>query len=187
MSQRSRDHWARHDIPAAVVDRMAAFEDRWGGLYLPPSPRYDGGPKFFQADMPEPAANGGWWFSAGDQRCSTPYGFMIGPNDEFGILGTRWVPLHASVEGWVESVALAHQARLRASSTVTIRGEAVSDIDLTAMEAIADVAGLADTWWHGEDTVIAIYHGEATESGSPRLQIAAIYSGIDNLAVSLDL
>jgi hypothetical protein len=186
MDQRTREHWVRHGIPAAVIERMVAFEDRWGGWLLPPSPRYDGGPKWFQTDVPESTAVGEWWFSAGDQRCSVPYGFMIGPNDEFGIHGDHWAPLHASIEGWVESIALAYAARRWAPTVVTIRGEAVDDVDLTGMEEIAEVAGMADTWWRGDDTVTAIYRGEAVAFDSPRFQIAIVYAGISELPIFLD-
>src|SRR5690348_3224833 len=59
---------------------------------------------------PAEAADGsvvsGWWFEAGLQRTAVPYSFMIGPAGEFGIHAQRWVPLHASIEGWVESLAL---------------------------------------------------------------------------------
>ncbi|MFE5098033.1 hypothetical protein ACFRCI_49430 [Streptomyces sp. NPDC056638] len=33
-----RQWWLERDIPAAVIDRMAAYEEQWGGLVLPPSP-----------------------------------------------------------------------------------------------------------------------------------------------------
>jgi hypothetical protein len=186
MDQRTREHWVRHDIPAAVIDRMAVFEDRWGGWLLPPSPQYGGGPRWFQTDVPELTADDGWWFSAGDQRCSVAFGFMIGPNDEFGIHGVGWVPLHASIVGWVESIALAYRARRWAPNVVTIRGEGVDDIDLSGMEEVADVAGMADTWWRGEDSVTAIYRGEALAFDRPCFQIATIYAGISELPIFLD-
>jgi hypothetical protein len=186
MSQQVRDHWVRHGIPAAVIERMAAFEDRWGGLFLPPAPCYDGGPKFFRTDVPEPAEGDGWWFSAGDSRTAVPYGFLIGPNDEFGIHGERWAALHASIEGWVESVALAYRAGKWAATVATIRGEAVDDIDLAGMAPIPEVAGMTDGWWRGKDTVIAIYRGEAVVFGSPNFQRATVYTGIEEPEVYLD-
>lgn len=39
-----RRWWLERDVPAAVIDRMVAFQQRWGGLVLPPGPQYDGGP-----------------------------------------------------------------------------------------------------------------------------------------------
>jgi hypothetical protein len=165
---------------------MAVFEDRWGGWLLPPSRWYEGGPKWFQTDVPELTADGGWRFPAGDQRCSVPFGFMIGPNDEFGIYGVRWAPLHASIEGWVESIALSYTARLWASTVVTVRGEAVDGIDLSGMDEIPEVAGLVDTWWRGKDSVTAIYRGEAVAFDRPRYQLATVYAGISELPIFLD-
>ncbi|GID33399.1 hypothetical protein Abr02nite_83820 [Paractinoplanes brasiliensis] len=118
-------------IPAAEIDRTVAFQRRWGGLVLPPAPQYDGGPRYFQADTPDSspteAADGspvpGWWFEAGPQRTAVPYSFMIGPTDEFGIHdGRRWVPLHASIEGWIESLALAHHAANWAKQITKVTG-----------------------------------------------------------------
>jgi hypothetical protein len=71
-------HWSTHGIPTAVVERMAAFEARWGGLLLPPAPRYEGGPKVLQSDLPEISPDGRWSFEAGDQRFSMAYSFYIG-------------------------------------------------------------------------------------------------------------
>jgi hypothetical protein len=61
-------------------------------------------------DRPQDLGEDGWLFEAGHQRFSVPWSFMVGPAGEFGIFGARWVPLHASVEGWVESAALAYHA-----------------------------------------------------------------------------
>ncbi|WP_157746388.1 hypothetical protein [Micromonospora inositola] len=49
--------------------------------------------------MPERTADGGRWFDAGPQRTAVPYGFVVGPNSEFGIPGARVAYLHALVEG----------------------------------------------------------------------------------------
>jgi hypothetical protein len=147
--------------------------------------RYDGGPKFVQTDVPEPAGNGGWWFTAGVLRAAVPYGFMIGPNDEFGIHADGWAPLHASIEGWVESVALAYRARMWASSISTVRGEAVDDIDLTRTEPIPEDVALADTWWRGGDTA-AIARGEAIVFGRPTFQVATVHAGIAEPEIYLD-
>lgn len=39
-----RARWTEHSIPTAQIDRVASYERVWGGLILPPSPHYDGGP-----------------------------------------------------------------------------------------------------------------------------------------------
>lgn len=186
MSSEIRAHWLNRGVPAAVVERMAAFEAQWGGLQLPPAPLYEGGPKMFQTDVPEITA-GDWWFEAGPQRVSMPYGFCVGPHGEFGIEdGVRRVVLHESVAGWVESLALAYRARRWATRVTQVRGRAVDRLDLSGFEPFDDVAGLTDTWWRGEDTVIAVYRGEAGLFSNPDLQIAMVHGGIAEAPVYLD-
>jgi hypothetical protein len=186
MSDTVRDHWQQHGVPADVIERMAAFEAEWGGLLLPPAPRYDGGPKVLHSDMPEASTTGEWWFDAGDQRFSMGYSFRVGPHGEFGIDDGRGrAVLHASVAGWVESLALAYSAALSAPRITTVRGTAVDDLDLSGMEQFAEVAGVSDTWWRGEDHVIAVYRGEAGLFDNPALQVGTVYSGIAGARVLL--
>jgi hypothetical protein len=184
-----RSVWLESGIPAAEVDRVAEFQSRWGGIVLPPAPVYDGGPRYFEADTPDssPArtADGstvtGWWFEAGTQRCAVPYGFVIGPAGEFGIAtGGNWAPLHASVEGWVESLALAHHAAMWAKQVTRVTGAAVNDLDLDGFEPVAEVRGLADTWWRGPDSLVAVYSGESACLDAPLARDALIYSGLDD-------
>ncbi|MFI8190906.1 hypothetical protein ACIF8T_19185 [Streptomyces sp. NPDC085946] len=174
-----RQWWLDRDVPPAVIDRMAAFGERWGGLLLPPAPEYDGGPKYFEPDSPEGSASEGWWFEAGTQRTAVPYSFMIGPGGEFGIHADRWVPLHATVEGWVESLALAHHAAMWAERVTKVTGDDVDRIALDACEPVREVRGLADTWWRGTDSLVAIYSGEAECFSFPRGRTALVYSGLD--------
>ncbi|MFZ3474773.1 hypothetical protein ACODT3_02195 [Streptomyces sp. 4.24] len=182
-----RAKWLDLGVPAEVIDRVAEFETRWGGLVLPPAPWYEGGPLVFGADTPEGSPGTGWWFWAGDQRSSVPFSFLIGPHGEFGIRGARWVPLHAGVEGWVESVALAHHARQWARRTTTLSGDAVEGLDLGGMDPVASVAGLADTWWRGPGTLVAVYRGEAEAFGSPRALRAHVHEGLPEDAFWFDL
>ncbi|MEV0136625.1 hypothetical protein AB0H83_50405 [Dactylosporangium sp. NPDC050688] len=187
MSDAVRGNWQTRGIPAPVVQQMAAFETQWGGLLLPPAPRYDGGPKIFRSDKPEIDTTGEWWFDAGDQRCSMGYSFCIGPRGEFAIEDGRGrAVLHDSVAGWVESLALAHSATFWAPHITTVHGTAVDGLDLSAMEQFPEVAGVSNTWWRGEETVIAVYRGEAQLFGDPALQVGTIYSGITNTAIRLD-
>ncbi|WP_146605938.1 hypothetical protein [Micromonospora craterilacus] len=170
-----------------MIERMTAYEAQWGGWLLPPAPRYEGGPKVFRSDVPEADGAGNWWFDAGDPRVSTWYGFMIGPESEFCIDDrANRVILHSSIEGWVESVALAYQVRYWAPQSVTVRGAAVDEIDLSDMEEFVEVAGVSDGWWRKADTVVAVYRGEAWLLGSPEEQIAIIYSGITEPEIYLD-
>lgn len=175
-----RPKWLAHGIPGEVVDRVSAFQERWGGLVLPPAPAYDGGPRFFDADTPEGSAEEGWWFSAGDERVSLPYGFVIGPFGEFGIHGDRWTPLHSDVGGWVESLALADHAARWAASITQVTGEAVDELDLEAYTPVPEVRGLADQWWRGTDSLVAVHRGEADCFDAPQCQTAHIYAGLDD-------
>ncbi|MFG2021112.1 hypothetical protein [Actinomadura geliboluensis] len=174
-----RQWWHERDIPGAVIDRMAAYQKRWGGLLLPPASQYDGGPKYLDPDSPE-LDSAGWWFEAGMQRTAVPYSFMISPSGEFGIHADRWAPLHATVKGWVESLALAHHASTWAKQITKLVGDDVDGIELDGYEPVREVMGLADTWWRGPDSLVALYTGEATSLGFPEGRTALIYSGLDN-------
>ncbi|WP_405959392.1 hypothetical protein [Streptomyces sp. NBC_00868] len=157
---------------------MVAYEEVWGGLALPPSPHYDGGPRTLSGDVPE-GPDPDWHFGAGDQRTALPYAFMIGPDGEFGLHAGDWAPLHASIEGWVEALALADHARRCARTTTTLTGDAVDDLDLDGFEPVPEVAGLADTWWRGTDSLIAVYRGEAEIMNAPQCRTATIYAGLN--------
>lgn len=178
-AEHHRQRWLERGVPAAVVDRMAAFEERWGGLVLPPASRYEGGPKYFATDIPEGSAAEGWSFEAGVQRSAVPYGFRIGPSGEFGISTDLWVPLHADVEGWVEALALTRHASRWARQITTVTGDDVDDVVLDGFEPVREVRGLADTWWRGTDSLVAVYTGEARALSFPRGRSAVIYSGLD--------
>ncbi|MEU9447638.1 hypothetical protein [Streptomyces sp. NPDC048277] len=174
-----RQWWLGREVPSAVIDRMAAFQERWGGLCLPLAPEYDGGPRYFDPDSPEGSPVGGWWFEAGLQRTAVPYSFMIGPGGEFGIHAERWTPLHATVEGWVESLALARHASAWARQITRVTGDDVDRIALDTYEPVREVRGLADTWWRGSDSLVAVYSGEAECLSFPRGRTALIYSDLD--------
>ncbi|WP_460068067.1 hypothetical protein [Streptomyces sp. YKOK-I1] len=174
-----RQWWLERDIPAAVIDRMSAYQRRWGGLALPPAPQYGGGPRYFHPDAPEGSPSEGWSFEAGDQRTAVPYSFTIGPNGEFGIHSDRWTPLHATVEGWVESVALAHHASLWAKQITRVTGNDVDGIALDTYEPVREVEGMADGWWRGTDSLVAVYSGEAECLSFPAARTVLIYSGLD--------
>lgn len=174
-----RQWWLERHIPAAVINRMVAYEERWGGLVLPPASQYDGGPRYLEADSPAGSASEGWWFEAGMQRTAVPYAFMIGPSGEFGIHADQWVPLHATVEGWVESLALTDHASRCAKQIVKVTGDDVNGIVLDGYKQVRGVMGIADTWWRGADSLVAVYAGEAEAFSFPRGRTALIYSGLD--------
>ncbi|MDT0422474.1 hypothetical protein [Streptomyces evansiae] len=173
--------WREHGVPTEVIDRMAAYQDTWGGVALPPAPEYDGGPRYFDADSPE-ADETGWWFEAGTQRTAVPYSFLIGPDGAFGIQveAHRWAPLHASVEGWVEAVALAHHASAHATRITRFAGDEVEGVELGDCEPVREVQGLADTWWRGPDRLVAVHRGEADALDFPRGRVVRVYSGLDD-------
>lgn len=181
MVEQARGRWLDVGVPADVIDRAAEFESRWGGLALPPAHCYEGGPRTFAVTgMPEESAGEGWWFPPGDQRSSVPFGFLTGSRGEFALDGPRRapVPMHASIEGWVESVALSYRASKFAVQITNVRGAAVEDLDLSGLEPVALTAGLADTWWRGPDSLVAVYRGEADSFSSPRLLRARVYEGL---------
>ncbi len=174
-----RERWVALGIPSTEIDRVAVYQERWGGLVLPPAPQYDGGPRYLGVDTPEGSITEGWWFEAGTQRTAVPYSFMIGPAGEFGIHSGDWVPLHASIEGWVESLALADHAATWAKQITKVAGDELDDIALDDYEPVLEVMGLADTWWRGTDSLVAIYTGEAECLSFPAGRTARIYSGLD--------
>ncbi|MEU7740733.1 hypothetical protein [Nonomuraea sp. NPDC049158] len=104
---------------------------------------------------------------------------MIGPHGEFGVHSDSWMPLHETVEGWVESVALAHHASTCAKTITMVTGQDVDTLQLDAYEEVAEVVGLADTWWRSADSLVAIYMGEAECMAAPQCKTAYIYSGLD--------
>lgn len=175
-----RDQWLKCGIPAAEIDRVTDFQERWGGIALPPAPAYEGGPRILNADTPEGSVSDGWWFSAGDGRVSMAYGFVIGPGGEFGIHAEHWTPLHASIDGWVESLALAHHAAYWARSITKIVGDAVDALDLEGFEPVPEAQGMTDNWWRGTDSLIAVYRGEADCLTAPQCRTAHVYSGLDD-------
>ncbi|MFI6448493.1 hypothetical protein [Kitasatospora sp. NPDC050543] len=177
--RRYHEAWIGNGIPAVEIDRAAAFQDRWGGLALPPAPFYEGGPRILHAGCPEGSAAEGWSFPAGSCRVSMAYGFMIGPDGAFGIDAHRWTALHASTDGWVEALALAAHAGRWAKTVTRIKGKAVESLDLGGYEPVPEVQGLTDTWWRGRDSLVALYRGEAVGLDAPQCLEAHVYGGLD--------
>lgn len=174
-----RRKWIEHGAPAVEIDRAAVFQDRWGGLALPPAPFYEGGPRILGAGCPEGSTDEGWSFRAGSCRVSMAYGFRIGSDGAFGIDAYRWTPLHASTDGWVESLALAAHAGRWAKTVTRIKGKAVESLDLVGFEPVPEVQGVTDTWWRGKESLIALYRGEAVGLDAPRCLEAHVYGGLD--------
>ncbi|MFF3577854.1 hypothetical protein [Streptomyces mirabilis] len=176
---RLREQWLALGVPSSEIDRVTEYQKYWGGLVLPPALHYDGGPRCLDSDLPEGSPDEGWLFPAGTHRTAVPYSFMIGPSSEFGVYGERWTPLHRTVEGWVESVALAYDASIWAQQITRVTGEGVDAIALDGFEPVEEVKGMADTWWRGNDSLVALYTAEAECTSAPARRTALIYSGLD--------
>ncbi|MCX4967184.1 hypothetical protein OHA98_20860 [Streptomyces sp. NBC_00654] len=174
-----RERWIEHGVPAVEFDRAAAFQDRWGGFALSPAPFYEDGPRILGTDCPGGSAAEGWFFPAGSCRVSMAHGFMIGSDGAFGIDAYRWTPLHASTDGWVESLALAAHAGRWARTGTRIKGKTVASLDLVGFEPVPEVQGVTVTWWRGKDSLIALYRGEAVSMDTPRCLQAHVYGGLD--------
>lgn len=56
---------------------------------------------------------------------------------------------------------------------------AVDELDLDGFEQVPEVQGLADTWWRGKDSLIAVYRGEASGFDAPHCLRVHIYGGLD--------
>lgn len=170
-----RSSYSRHPRDGLSADaRSRAADECW----------YEGGgPRILDAQCPEWMAGQGWSFEAGDCRASLAYRFMIGPDGAFGIDACHWTPLHADTDGWVESLALADHARRWAGTVTRIKGKAVEALDLGGFEPVPEVRGVTDHWWRGEDSLIAVYRGEAKGFDAPQCLEAHIYGGLDEWAL----
>ena len=175
---RYRVDWIEGGAPSELVDRAIEFQRLWGGLALPPGPFYDGGPKYFEVGGFERAETGEWLFEVGPSRTALPYGFMIGPDGAFGIATTRWVALHASIEGWIGSLSLAHDAFTHAEQVTRFRSSRVESIDFTGLDRVEGTEGLVDTWWRGDEVLLASCSGEAEAFEAPQTREVLRYTGV---------
>lgn len=181
-----RRHWHRHGLPDTLIEPLAEYQMRWGGLELPPTGQYEGGPQVLDAAVPGERDGVGACFTAGEPRCVTAYTFLVDGSGRFGIAGgdhDRWVPLHGSVTGWVEAAALAHLAANLPAEVGLATGPRSDELpERYRLRRFREVDGLADEWWHGERTLLAIYRGEARLFGNPAYQTAYLYTDIADLA-----
>lgn len=179
-------HWTQLGRPRPAIDQLVRFQERWGGLALPPAASYEGGPDVLDADDPD-MDDDGLVFSPGYPRCSVPYSYALDDQGRFGLCGSsRWVPLHASIEGWVEALALTYLARETASVVRRLSGEAATEmIDRVAgFSPVAEVAGLADNWWRLPDVLVAVYTGEARFFGGRANPTIYTYEGVHDAGMT---
>ncbi|MGC4896996.1 hypothetical protein [Micromonospora sp. DT31] len=181
-----RSAWQQAQIPDEVIDRAEAYQACWGGLVLPSAPGLPedaAGPRMLGVEPPEwedTFVPPGWFFQAGPQRTAVPYAFLIGPDGTFGIAGSddgQWVPLHRSIDGWVESLALAYAAMGMADTVTKVTGSAIDQLDLAAMQPIAEVGGITNGWWYRPGLLAAVYAGESELFGGSASRTAYLYTG----------
>lgn len=174
------ERWTDLGRPKLAVDQLIAHQRRWGGLVLPPAACYEGGPFDLDADDPD-VDEDGLVFTVGRPRYSVPYGYAVDADGQFGICGSGypWVPLHASVYGWVEALALSYAARDSARLVRRITGaEADELIDgLDGLAPLPEVAGIADNWWRTPDAFVATYRGERLFFGGRTSAVVLVYEG----------
>ncbi|MEU8080115.1 hypothetical protein AB0B31_32260 [Catellatospora citrea] len=187
--EQHRRHWHRSGRPDDAIEHLAAYQSRWGGLELPPTPEYEGGPRVLDADGLAVADAPGPRFEAGKPRQSVAYAFMVDGAGSFGIVAEgAWVPLHGSVEGWVEAAALRHLADGLPAEVRMAAGARIDGLpERYGLRPLPEVAGVADGWWRGKDSLLAIYRGEARLFGNLQYQTAYLYLGIDDLTERLRL
>ncbi len=160
-----REHWRSQGLAEDLVERLAGFHDRWGGLTLPPTRYYEGGPVCLDADLPALVDGLGWCIEAGDPRSSVPFGFYLDGAGSFGVAGERFVALHESLEGWIEACALEDAAA--GWDLVARRSGDVRELLTTwvprvgPLTPVAEVRGVADSWWRGDGVMLWICSGEA--------------------------
>jgi hypothetical protein len=174
------EHWTGLDRPTLAVDQSSAHQRRWGGLVLPPAACYEGGPFDLDGDDPD-LDEDRLVFTVGRPRYSLPYGYAVDTDGRFGICGSGypWVALHASIEGWVEALALTYAARDTARLVRRITGpEADELIDgLDGLAPLPEVAGIADNWWRTPHALIATYRGERLFFGGRTSALVLVYEG----------
>ncbi|AGL19762.1 hypothetical protein L083_6252 [Actinoplanes sp. N902-109] len=109
-----------------------------------------------------------------------PYSFLISSDGTLGIAGgddEKWIPLHGSIDGWVESLALAYAAVDIADTITKLAGPATDSLDLTSMQPVELVDGRANGWWYRPGLLVALYAGESELFGRPGYRTAFLYSG----------
>ena len=110
-----------------------------------------------------------------------PYGFAVDKDGRFGICGSGypWVTLHASIDGWVEGLALTYTARQDARLIRRITGTEADDLiaSLAEQPPIAAVAGLADNWWRLPGKLVSVANGESLFFGGRLTSSILVYEG----------
>jgi hypothetical protein len=186
-AQRSADQWVEQGFDEVLVLRAVAYERRWGDLYLPPSMLFNGGPKYLGPDLLAGNWSDGGFIEAGSARFSVFYDFLLGPDGAFGVGGTEFIPLYASVEEWIESLALEYGVRRVAKEIRKLNGSEVLSLDLSAMLPFPGVSGLSESWFIDAERVVFVSRGISLISGHPEDLVAIVYSDIPDREASLGM
>lgn len=176
--QRSAAQWIEQGVDGALVQRAADYGQRWGDLYLPPSTLFNGGPRYLGPDVLVGNWSEGGYLEAGPARFSVPYDFLLGPDGAFGIGDIEFVPLYASVEGWIESLALEEELRSVATEIRRFTGPEVSSLDISMMSPYPGVSGISESWVMDAERAIFVSRAISLISGHANDVVAIAYSGI---------
>ncbi|MEV4638114.1 hypothetical protein AB0J80_12265 [Actinoplanes sp. NPDC049548] len=186
-ARRSAERWLEQGVDRGLVQRALDYEHRWGDLYLPPSLAYNGGPQYLGPDLLLGSWADGGYLEAGPARYSVSYDFLLGPDGVLGVGDVDFVPLYASVEGWIESLALESLLRGLATEVRRFTGPAVSGLDLSATRPVPGVSGLSDIWLMDDERVVFLCRGYSLLASVPADAFAVVYAGIPELEFNLDL
>jgi hypothetical protein len=185
--QRSAAQWIAQGLDEALVQRAADYERRWGDLYLPPSMFFNGGPRYLGPDVLAGRWSDGGYIEAGPARYSVSYDFLLAADGTFGVADIEFVPLYASVEDWIESLALEHEVRRLATEARTFTGPEVPSLDLATMSPFPGVSGLSESWLIDAERVVFVSRGMSLVSHYPDDVVAVVYSGIPDREASLGI
>jgi hypothetical protein len=106
----------------------------------------------------------------------TQAGAIRGPALGTGVAGGDG-DVELDAVGGVKSLALAHVAAYWAPCITQSSRHGSRRLEPVRSGIIPRGRRPVDTWWRGEETVIAVYRGEAHLFGDPALQAATVYSG----------
>ncbi|WP_432981470.1 hypothetical protein [Dactylosporangium sp. CA-233914] len=169
------------------MQRAVEYGQRWGDLYLPPSLFYNGGPRYLGPDLLVGDWSATGYFEAGPARFSVSYDFLLAADGAFGVGEVEFVPLYASVEGWIESLALEYLLRGVAAETRRFKGADVAMLGLSDMVPFPGISGIADMWLIDRDRLVFLCRGVSFLSHFPDDVNAVVYSGIPDRELTLDL
>jgi hypothetical protein len=178
--QRSAAQWIEQGLDGALVQRAVDYEKHWGDLYLPPSLLFEGGPRYLGADVLLGRWSDGGYLEAGPSRVSVYFDFLLRADGAFGVGDVEFIPLYASVEDWIESLALEYEVLSVATEIRRFRGPEIPELDLSAMSPFPGLSGLSEQWMIDADRIVFFSRGTGLVAGRPDEAVAIVYSGISD-------